>query len=328
MRHVFSKFGVPAGSFALSVVLAWVSGPNRPAFSFRMAAESTGSCSTKISGPDIICQESTATYTATGTPGGGTFNWSISGDDGATIDSSSGNTCTVKTTKDPKTFTLHMTYVIDASRFCTDAKKVSCNPFVVVPICARRLRDSTGTKGTAMTDADVQAAVDHANEFWKKCCIRFELEKDAQGKPVIDEVNTPPKDDGLATQIEVHLNGNGGATSSDFGKVKKLDHHNKCINVYFVKSMTNVQGLTTRPQYPGDTTKPPTGLNQAGTAVMDGASQSTLAHELGHELGLKDVNNPKNLMNGGGPDGSDLTDSQCATAYQNAKRLLDAFNQQ
>lgn len=80
-------------------------------------------------------------------------------------------------TVDPpaKSFTLHVQYKFDSNRFCKDNKKVTVNEVLIIPLCAKRLYNSKGIKGTKATPEDIAKQVETANEIWKKCCIRFEL---------------------------------------------------------------------------------------------------------------------------------------------------------
>jgi hypothetical protein len=254
-------------------------------------------------------------------PEGGTYEWSITGDDGAKIAFSKGPDAQVKVDPPAKSFTLHVTYRFDSNRFCTAAKSVTINDVLIVPICLKRLYNSKG-KGTKATPEEIAKQLELANEIWKKCCIRFEPERNPDGSTKIEDVNTPKADDGLANSIEVNIV-DSKADSPEFRKVLGLTKQDKCIPVWFVKNMTKVQGLTTSPTYPPN--GPPTGLDPFGSGVDDHADASTLAHELGHDLGLHHKNDRKNLMTDSGADGRDITPEQCADAYKNAKRLLDAL---
>lgn len=316
MSKLLPRFGVPVSSFALAVFLSWIAGPSRLALSLRMAADPTASCSVSISGPDKLCGDDRADYTAKGAPTGGTYEWTLTGE-GAAIEFAKGDTASVKANNTGKSFTLHVAYILDSNNRCTANKVVTVQETIYVPICARRLKSSDGTVGTAKTAAQVQEAIDKANEIWHHCCIRFYLVEN-------HEANTKKNDDKLANSIPVTVTPDG-ASSKGFEKVRKIDHHASCINVYFVKDLTNVQGLTHSPTYGG--TGDPGGLNDAATAVDDSADGSTLAHELGHELGLHHLEGkPKKLMNDSGADGKDIGEDECEKARANAKRLLAAFN--
>lgn len=316
--------GVPLGTFALALVLSWAAGPASGAFSLRQSSGSTGSCTVAISGPDKLCTDSTATYTAKGVPAGGTCVWELIDSAGVTIDSQENCTVTIKADKTVTIaeFKLKVTYSVDG-KTCTDTITKPVLDLIVIPVCVRLLRNSDDTNGTAVTPAQVQGKLDQANEIWKECCIRWELKKDEDGAPEIDKVRTPKGLDKLANSIAVKREA-GGSQSPGFQAVNQIDHHDGCVNVMFVKQLDPSQGFTTRPNYPKDRTKPPGGLKQAGTAVDDAANGNALAHELGHQLGLGHATPGGNLMSQGAT-GSELTEEQCDFARTSAKLLLQAL---
>jgi hypothetical protein len=312
MGKGFSRYGVPALSFGLAVILSWAAGPR--AFSLRTSGDATGSCNVTISGPDHLCAGETATYKAKGTPPNGGCTWELIDSPGVTKDSEDDCTVTLKADPTATTFKLKVTYKVNQKE-CVDVFNGKVQELIVIPVCARLLRNSDGTKGTDKTAADVEKALAQANAIWKHCCIKWELKE-------TETVKTPAEQDGLASSIEVRPTPNGGSESPGFAKVNQIGHDKKCVNVMFVKKLTG-QGFTTPPQYPANGGAP-TGLDDAGTGVDDAANENTLAHELGHQVGLGHANRGQNLMSRGA-SGTELTDEQCEVARKNAKLLLQAL---
>jgi hypothetical protein len=320
--------GTPVFSFVVALALAWAAGPSRHVAGVRQSGESTGTCSVTISGPDHICTDSEATFKAKGTPGNGSCTWEVLEPLGVGVTVQGQPDCTaivtVPAATAPGPFKLKVTYLVKG-RTCTDTFTGTIQDLIVIPVCVRLLKSSDGSKGTERTAAQVVAAFAKANEIWKQCCIRWEIEKDGMGNLKIGEVRTPPADDRLAESLQVNPLPGGGSVSEGFQKVNQIGRHKKCVNVMFVKALSG-QGFTIAPFYPARP-QPPTGLGNAGSGVDDKANDNTLAHELGHQLGLSHANLGKNLMSRGA-SGSDLSEgpgSQCEFARESARLLLQSL---
>jgi hypothetical protein len=195
---------------------------------------------------------------------------------------------------------------------------VTCADPVTVKLCVRKIKvkakegqaPPAGGSATDVTDDFLKKLKQDLDKIWCHCCIFFEIEKGESvelpanwffdGKlPVASAGQKPYKFTGQAHHL--------------WAQTKK-----DCLSLYYAADVRfsdtdgNLLGLAK--------------IGGNGMVVDDGVSAETVAHEIGHNLNLGDLDppSPGNLMNPDGESGTDagtaLTERQCDVARKQAKK--------
>jgi hypothetical protein len=193
----------------------------------------------------------------------------------------------------------------------------SCSDPINLPICIRPIRSKgVGASTTDFSAATIASLQQGMNTIWATCCISFTL---SLGK----EVNLPANSFkngklGVATFDGQNVVPNEGLTD-----LFKQHNSKKCLNLFYANDI-QASNLPA-----GSDLKGAALVGANGMIVDDNVSPGVNAHEVGHNLGLKDNDTAGNLMsgadqNGNPPTGLDAT--QCALAKTQAKRYLQQFS--
>lgn len=189
-------------------------------------------------------------------------------------------------------------------------QSTSCQ-WQTVKICVRQIQpDPAGGPGgstTVIDDAFLAGLKAKLDAIYATCCINFELSKG-------EVLKIPANQFSKKGKLNVYDANNSQYTPP--GNAAWAAATDQCLSLYYVADV-NIHGG-----------KNPVGVAQIGQNGMimdDGASGETVAHEVGHNLGLGDLGkNAQNLMSGvidqsGKPGSTALTPAQCKTAYEQAR---------
>ncbi|MCH7850600.1 MAG: matrixin family metalloprotease [Nanoarchaeota archaeon] len=190
-------------------------------------------------------------------------------------------------------------FIIDSKKVIGNLPDASPDPnteddIIIIPLSLHLINGSSETYNTNRNEENIIELVRNANIIWDQANILFILED-------IDTIEIKGSDINL-----IFSSGVGILTKRD-------DFDSGMINGYFMNSL-NSNGISF----------PPQGVFAVAdkTTVND---YRTLAHELGHLLGLAHVKERENLMFSG-VNGEILSDEEIIFARRNAKRVFNINN--
>ena len=159
---------------------------------------------------------------------------------------------------------------------------------IFVPVSAHLVVDDSGYYTSARNEQEVITLVDMANKIWSQAGIAFSLERVETTH--LSFATIPDAINNNVSEISLYVQGKG-------------------VHLFFTQSLNGLNGLT---------------LKDINTVLIADDSRAqgyrTVAHELGHVLGLKHVSFPQSLM-AQGERGELLSEEEIVAAREAAKKL-------